>query len=95
MLNRFVTWTKSLQANGILQAVERLKPSSEGATVRQHPSGVVAVEGPYAEAEDAVIGIFLVQAADQNAAHAIAKECPILIVGGSVEVRETEVFTTP
>lgn len=89
MLSRFTEWIQSLQDRKILRSVERLKHSAEGATIRA-PSGAVEVEGPYSEAGEAVIGIFLVEAADHAEAHAIAKECPILLIGGSVEVRETE-----
>lgn len=74
-----------------MRAVERLKPSAEGTTARSR-QGTVVVEGPYEGSQEGVIGFYLVEAADQEAAHAIAKECPILLVGGSVEIRETEFF---
>lgn len=91
MFARFKQFTQSLHARGALRAVERLKPSAEGTTVRP-ANGAIAIDGPYNGAEESVIGFFLVEAADQEAAHAIARECPILLVGGSVEVRETEFF---
>lgn len=94
MLNRFIEWIQSLQSKGILRAVERLKHSSEGATIRA-PAGVLEVGGPYREAGEAVIGLFLVDAADHAEAQAIAKECPILLAGGSVEIRETESLPKP
>jgi hypothetical protein len=91
MLARFKQFTQGLHQSGALRAVERLKPSAEGTTVRAR-NGSSAVEGPYDGSPESVIGFFLIDAADEAAAHAIARECPILLVGGSVEVRETELF---
>jgi hypothetical protein len=91
MFTRFKQFTPSLRERGALRAVERLKPSAEGTTARSR-NGTVAIEGPYDGSTEGVIGFFLVEAADQEAAHTMAKECPILLVGGSVEIRETELF---
>ncbi len=91
MFTRCKQFTQSLHERGALRAVERLKSSAEGATLR-NLNGKTAIEGPYNGSKEAVIGFFLVEAADEAAAHAIAMECPILLVGGSVEVRETEFF---
>lgn len=91
MFTRFKQFTQSLHERGALRSVERLKPSAEGTTVRIH-NGTATIEGPYDGSSESVIGFFLVEAADQASVHAIAKECPILLVGGSVEIRETEFF---
>lgn len=91
MFARFKQFTQSLHERGALRAVERLKPAVEGTTARAH-DGTTTIDGPYDGAPESVIGFFLVEVADQAAAHAIAQECPILLVGGSVEVRETEFF---
>src|ERR1700688_2840518 len=77
MLTRFKEWAQSLHEKGVLRAVERLKASAEGTTVRRRDS-MIADEGPYDGSKEAVIGFFLLEAADQAAAHAIARECPIL-----------------
>jgi hypothetical protein len=91
MFTRFKQFTESLHEKGILRAFERLKPSSEGTTARKR-NGSIAIEGPYDGLQEAVIGFYLIEVADQGAAQAIAKECPILLAGGSVEIRETEFF---
>jgi len=70
-------------------------------SLRHEAGGFPAVEGPHAGSEDSngaaelresVIGFYLVEAADEAAAHSIARECPVVLIGGSVEVRETEFF---
>lgn len=87
MFSRFKNFTISLHEKGALRAVERLKPAAQGSTMRAQGTG-----GPYDGGEESVIGFYLVDAADHAAAQAIAGECPILLVGGSVEIRETEDF---
>jgi hypothetical protein len=82
---------QSLHERGVLRAVERLKPAAEGTTARAR-NGSITIEGPYDGSKESVIGYFLIEVADEAAAHAIAQECPILLVGGSVEIRETENF---
>jgi hypothetical protein len=94
MLERFAEWTRSLQSKGILRAVERLKGSSGGFTVRAR-ADVINIEGPYTDAKEDVVGIYLIEVADHSNAQTIAKECPILLVGGSVEIRETDSFPKP
>ena len=91
MFTRFKQFTQSLHQSGALLAVERLKASAEGTTVRSC-NGSATIEGPHNGSQGSVIGFFLIEVPDEAAAHAIAKECPILLVGGSVEVRETESF---
>jgi hypothetical protein len=91
MFTRFKQFTQSLHQRGALLAVERLKPAAEGSTALTR-NGTITIEGPYNGSQECVIGFFLVEAADEAEALAIAKECPILLVGGSVEIRETEFF---
>ena len=47
----------------------------------------VVNDGPYAEAKDVVGGFTLIQARNLEEATELSKGCPILEVGGSVEVR--------
>ncbi|MFN7731966.1 MAG: YciI family protein [Pirellula sp.] len=52
-----------------------------------HPDGNIA-NGPYVEAKEMIGGYSVVEAEHYEAAVAIAKECPIIQVGGAIEVRE-------
>jgi hypothetical protein len=56
-----------------------------GKVVRGKP--IAVSDGPYAEAKDLVGGYTLIEANDLAQAAELAKGCPILEVGGSVEVR--------
>jgi hypothetical protein len=50
----------------------------------------VVSDGPYAEAKDVIGGYSLIAADDLRHALELAKGCPILEVGGSVEVRPVQ-----
>jgi hypothetical protein len=49
-------------------------------------------DGPYAEAKDVVNGYILVEAEDLRHAAELSKGCPILELGGSVEVRPIRIL---
>jgi hypothetical protein len=52
----------------------------------------VVTDGPFVEAKEIVGGYTVVQADDIDAAAEIAKGCPCLLMGGTVEVRPFEGF---
>jgi hypothetical protein len=47
----------------------------------------VVTNGPYAEIKEMISGYIIVKAGDIDGAAELAKGCPILNVGGNVEVR--------
>ena len=47
----------------------------------------VVTDGPFVESKEIVGGFSIVQAGTIDAAAALAKGCPALLTGGSVEVR--------
>jgi hypothetical protein len=53
----------------------------------------VITDGPFVEAKEVVGGYSVVQAGTIDAAAEIAKGCPVLLTGGSVEVRCLAGFT--
>jgi hypothetical protein len=90
LMSSFVAWTESLKARGVLSSVERLTPDG-GTTVRKKRD-VVVVDGPYAEMRELVSGLYVVLAKDQEDANRIAAECPLVAIGGAVEVRAIDTF---
>lgn len=57
---------------------------AEGKVVKQNKS---VINGPYAEIKEAIGGLIIIKAADYDEASEIAKGCPILQLGGNVEIR--------
>jgi hypothetical protein len=75
-------WFKKF-GGSIVDAGDALKP-----TGRVLKAGGLVTDGPYAEAKEVIGGYSVVQADDYDAALVIARECPIALVGGAIEVRE-------
>ena len=71
-----------------LVAVENLKQG--GRTLRKRDA--LVVDGPYVETKEAVVGFYLVEADDYDAATKLAEGCPCVEYGGTVELRECDSF---
>jgi hypothetical protein len=84
---KWFAWFKDLNAKK--QIKDPGHPLENTGTVVAGKKKAVS-DGPYAEAKDVVGGYILVSASDIHEALEIAKGCPILAVGGSVEVRPIE-----
>jgi len=83
-MQKWMTWMKSLDENGHLK--ERGHPlEAAGKVVRGRDKTIT--DGPYAETKDVIGGYSMIVAKDAAQAAELAKGCPILEGGGSVEVR--------
>lgn len=84
IMQRWLAWMKDLTSSGNLK--DPGQPlESEGKVVSDKAGAIT--DGPFAEAKDLVGGFTLVQADTLSRAAELARGCPILEVGGSVEVR--------
>lgn len=77
-------WYDGLAAQGKVLHGQPLEPQGR---VVSGARGESVVDGPYAEAKEAIGGYFFLSVADLDEATAIAKMCPGLPLGLSVEVR--------
>jgi hypothetical protein len=80
-------WYDSLARKG---RVDHGRPLGLGGRVVSGKRGETVRDGPYAEAKEIVGGYFLVNAASLDEATEIAKGCPGLAIGLTVEVRSVE-----
>jgi hypothetical protein len=55
----------------------------------------VVTDGPFVEAKEIVGGFSIIKADTLDAAAELAKGCPCLLTGGTVEVRPLEGYTLP
>jgi hypothetical protein len=83
-LEKWTTWFKELTAKGHIKDPGHPLEGS-GKVVKGKQKTVT--DGPFAEAKDVIGGFTLVEALDLGQAVELSKGCPILEVGGSVEVR--------
>ncbi len=74
-----------------LRGGNALQPTSTATTIRTSIDGEATVtDGPFAETKEALGGYYLIEAADLDAAIAIAQQVPAAM--GGVEVRPVMVF---
>jgi hypothetical protein len=89
-MEKWVAWFKELGAKGHIKDPGHPLEGT-GKVVKGKQKTVN--DGPYAEAKDVVGGYMLIEATDLEHAVEISKGCPILEVGGSVEVRPIQKFS--
>jgi hypothetical protein len=81
-IKQWQDWIGGIAAQGKFISTNRL--GFEGKTLK--PNNVIA-DGPYAEVKEIVGGYILVKANSIDEAMKLAEGCPILNIGGHVEVR--------
>ena len=85
---RWMDWIGSIAAqNKLTDRGNRLDPS--GKVLK---SDNIVTNGPYAEIKETIGGYSIINADSYEAAIELAKGCPVLAVGGNVEVREISVM---
>ncbi len=81
-IKQWQDWIGGIAAQGKFLSTNRL--GFEGKTLK--PNSIVT-DGPYAEVKEMIGGYLIVKATDLNEAMQLANGCPILDIGGHVEVR--------
>ena len=79
-------FTQGIIASGAFVGANRLRPTTDATTVRIREGKTLTTDGPFAETREALGGYYLVEAADLDAAVAIAAKIPGA-TSGSIEVR--------
>ena len=84
IMQKWMAWFKELTASGnIKDGGQPLE--TEGKVIKD--GGRTVTDGPFAEAKDLIGGYTLIEADSLARAAELAKGCPVLERGGSVEVR--------
>lgn len=85
---RWMDWIGSIAAqNKLTDRGNRLDPS--GKVLK---GDNLVTNGPYAEIKETIGGYSIIKADSYEAAIELAKGCPVLTMGGNVEVREISVM---
>ena len=82
-IKQWQDWIGGIAAQGKFVSTNQL--GFQGKTLK---SDGVVTDGPYAEVKEIVGGNIIVKAADLDEALKLAEGCPILYIGGHVEVRD-------
>jgi hypothetical protein len=89
VLQKWNVWiTEGLRQGWLLDAGDGLKKEGRVVNAKQ-----VVSDGPFIEAKELVGGYSVVQADTLDVAAELAKGCPILHRGGSVEIRPLQGYT--
>ncbi len=83
MMKPWQDWIGSLAAqNKLVSSGNQL--ASDARVVRP---GKIVTDGPYAEIKESIGGYIIIRAESIDEAAELSKDCPILLMNGSVEVR--------
>lgn len=87
-LQRWLDWVGGIAAqNKLVDRGSRLE--REGKVLK---GSNLVTDGPYTELKETLLGYTMVKAENLEEASKLAENCPILFVGGNVEVREIAVI---
>lgn len=89
IVQRYKAWGDGLAEQGRLVGSDKLA-DGEGRVLRSTDAGVRVLDGPFAEAREVIGGYFTVRADDYDEAVEIARTCPHVELGGTVEVRRVD-----
>src|SRR5262245_47888421 len=87
MVAEMTRYNESLTKAGVLLSLDGLRPPSEATRVRFAGRKPTVVDGPFAEAKEAVGGYWLIQAKSKEEAVEWARRCPARD-GDVIEVRQ-------
>lgn len=84
IMTNWMNWMGSIAAQNKLADKGNRLSMTEAKTVK---SSNIVTDGPYTEIKEFINGYMVVKANSMDEAIGVAKECPILLIGGNVEVR--------
>ncbi|WFR80296.1 YciI family protein [Janthinobacterium rivuli] len=82
----FASYTKDLEAAGVLRGGAELAPVASATSVRVRNGKPVITDGPFAETKEQLGGYYLLACANLDEALAWAGRCPVASLG-TIEVR--------
>jgi len=83
-MDRVMAWFESLKAQGTVKGGQPLGPENK---IISGKNGRLVADGPFAESKEAVGGFLQIEADSLDDVVAIARSCPTLDYGITVEVR--------
>jgi hypothetical protein len=83
---------RPLQAAGRLGPTARLMPTTAATTLRKDSDPPLVLDGPYAETKEQLLGFYVIDCDDLEAALAVAKDLAKANPGGAYEVRPLRLF---
>ena len=72
-----------IEREGVMPRAFALEPAATATSLR----GDLVIDGPFTEAKEVIVGVYIIEAPDLDSALRVARRNPILQRGGGLEVR--------
>jgi hypothetical protein len=82
-----------LEKAGRLGPTARLMPTTAATTLRKHTDQPLVLDGPYAETKEQLLGFYVIDCEDLEAALTVARDLGKANPGGAYEVRPLRMFS--
>lgn len=86
IMGAYNSYTDKLRAAGVYVAGDELNVVATAKSVRG-AGGAQVVDGPFVDTKEALGGYYLIDCASEDEALKWAKQCPVTMHGGGVELR--------
>lgn len=91
VVEKYIAWGKKLREAGVMRAGDKLT-DEPGRVMRRKDGQVHVTDGPYSESKELLGGYYMIEADTYDKAVELARDCPQLEFGGTIEVRQVEVM---
>jgi hypothetical protein len=88
-IEKYVAWGTKLREKGALVGSDKLA-DDPGKVMRKGEGKLRVTDGPYSETKEVLGGHYTVTAPTYEAAVELARDCPHLEYGGTIEVRQID-----
>ena len=87
VIQKYMAWGDRLRQEGVLHDGQKLA-DEPGRVIRSRNGQARITDGPYSETKEVLGGYYTVEAGDYDGAIEIARTCPHVEYGGTIEVRQ-------
>jgi hypothetical protein len=91
IVEKYIAWGKKLREAGVWRASNKLT-DEPGRVMRRKDGQVRVTDGPYSESKEVLGGYYLIEVDNYDAAIDLARGCPQLEYGGTIEVRQVDMM---
>lgn len=92
VMGRLATVCDRLAKDGKLGPSARLLPTTAATTLRKSQDPPLVIDGPFAETKEQLLGFYVIDVADLDAALAVARDLAAANPGGAYEIRPLAVY---
>jgi hypothetical protein len=92
VMARLTAVQQRLTQSGVMGPSLRLLPTTAATTLRKNQDPPLVIDGPFAETKEQLLGFFIIEVADLNAALAVARELAEANPGGAYEIRPVALY---